>query len=96
MHTAPHFAQDLGVLIWVLIFCFGIFLAALWTALPFAVFGIKSRLNDVNGRLQEVINRLGRIADLLVESQDPTAARGSEPKKPEGDVPPWSGFSGPS
>ena len=42
-------------------FVFIAFLVVLWTLLPFAVFGIKARLDKQNNLLNEVIQELRKL-----------------------------------
>lgn len=46
----------LGVLMWIL----GVVIAILWIALPFAVFGIKKRLDAILVELKRLNDRAGR------------------------------------
>ncbi len=70
------------------ILAFLVFLAILWTLLPFAIFGLKRRLDGVNQRLDilaEILRRPQVEAPLRQPSEPPT------PSPDEGS--PWSGFS---
>lgn len=46
----------IGVLMWIL----GVVIAVLWIALPFAVFGIKKRLDAILVELKKMNDRGGR------------------------------------
>jgi len=54
------------------VFLFGLAIIALWTLLPFAVFGVKSRLDDLIAESRRTNNQLTRLIDAVNESRDPT------------------------
>jgi hypothetical protein len=45
-----------AIIVYILLFLFLIFLSVLWILLPFAVFGIKERLNKTNQLLEHISN----------------------------------------
>ena len=46
--------QGLSLLGFVALLSFGVLLIVIWILLPFAVFGIKARLDKMNTRLNEI------------------------------------------
>jgi len=53
------FINTFGIIGGLFVFCFFLFLAILWIILPFAVFGIKSRLDKTNKLLENISNNTG-------------------------------------
>ena len=52
---------EVGGLFLVLAFLFGIFVMVLWIILPFAVFGIKGKIDDTNKRLDALTEQVNTV-----------------------------------
>ena len=63
----------------------GVFLTIIWIVLPFAVFGIKGKLDGVNSRLSMTIWKLNRIVELLERKE--AAETASDERVQESDIP---------
>ena len=80
-----------GFLILTALFAFLVFLAVLWTLLPFAVFGIKRRLDSLSGRLTLACELLGQVKDRLPDPLPPVPPRSGRGTETLGES--WLGYS---
>ncbi len=72
--TLFNFMAGTGGFLFIIFIILGIFLSILWTILPFAIFGIKPRLEEIkneikvsNKKLSDVENELKAMNELLKE-----------------------------
>jgi len=77
--------SDLNDLLLTVLYGLGILVGLLWLALPFAVFGIKRRLDRIAEQQRELID-LQRSLTTVFARQDAAALRGELPAvaRPEG------------
>jgi|GEM_PF-3414404 len=68
----------LGPTGFLILLLFLIILAVLWTLLPFAVFGIKKRLDNLGQKMNETVSQLENIKRLLSKEQLDDAKLGSD------------------
>ncbi|MBD3179234.1 MAG: hypothetical protein GF417_06365 [Candidatus Latescibacteria bacterium] len=57
--------EGISTLLLLVIIVGGLLLSVLWIILPFAVFGIKGKMDGMNHRIDMVITRLNKIIELL-------------------------------
>ena len=76
--------SDLNDLLLTVLYGLGILVGLLWLALPFAVFGIKRRLDRIAEQQRELID-LQRALTTVFARQDAAALRGELRPEPRGE-----------
>ncbi len=87
--TPAETAGGIVAILWMGLIILLTVLAVLWTVLPFAVFGIKARLDKISREL-ESIRRIGVAQDLeriIPSHTDEVSAKASRSKPPDVDLP---------
>ena len=65
-----NYLESLPPTIMILIQIFIVVTIILWALLPFAVFGLKSRLDKLNNTAQYILNELERKPDIKAEPKE--------------------------
>ena len=70
--------EETSTLLFIIPILAGVFLTIVWIVLPFAVFGIKGKLDGINSRLSMTIWRLNKIIELLEAKVPETPPGGND------------------
>jgi hypothetical protein len=75
--------EAIPVFLAVILILAGILITILWIILPFAVFGIKGRIDGIIGRQDMIVVRLNKSIELLTQIKTAQVSAGDGEEKAE-------------